>query len=101
MGHQDRGNAERGSGVMSTKTGDQPPRWRAEVLRYDYEQKRGELHIQFGYCETAECLRLFEAIDPEVRAIDCFYGGDLDARYRRTRRGWKGSLYSRRSRQPE
>lgn len=64
-----------------------------ESAEYDFGERRGRLHMAANNCcEMSACIRLFEALDPEVKTISTYAGGVPDTIYRRQPDGWQAAL---------
>jgi hypothetical protein len=65
-------------------------------LDYDFRIHAGELFLtDGGCCDRTGCLKLFEAIDPDVQLIDTYSGAKADAVFRKEGSMWITLLPSR------
>jgi hypothetical protein len=65
-------------------------------LSYDFAGHEGIITFPRGdCCDMSGCIRLFEAIDPGVVAIDTFSGDEPDTAYRKRNGVWDGMLRKR------
>jgi hypothetical protein len=56
-----------------------------ENLSYDFKSHTGALHMANGSsCDMANCIALFERIDPKVSLIRTFAGSAVATRYKRS-----------------
>ena len=54
-------------------------------LSYDFDKRAGSLNMaERQSTDMTACVRLFTAVDPEVRRIDTFAGTKPDTIYKRT-----------------
>lgn len=61
-----------------------------KVLEYDFAKRRGTLKMEDGSCtDMMGCVRLFQAIDPNVSDILTFSGERRDTRYMRSGEDWR------------
>ena len=59
-------------------------------LRHDFRRHAGQLFLPEGNgCDMTGCVRMFEAIDPQVSLIDVHVGEAPDTTYRREGAAWK------------
>ena len=57
---------------------------------YDFRERLGRLDMEEGDCCDMEgCIAFFEAIDPDVQAIETFSGPERDTTYVRRPKGWE------------
>jgi hypothetical protein len=62
---------------------------RVRWMTYDFRSRTGRLDFPAGdCCDMTGAVSIFTAIDPEVRAIETYAGGEPDVFYRRNGRGW-------------
>jgi hypothetical protein len=58
-------------------------------LQYDFAKHKGELFMMPGNCcDGQACIKLFEAIDSEVKEIQTFEGANVDTLYWRRGEEW-------------
>jgi hypothetical protein len=58
-------------------------------LAYDFSSHTGRLYlVAQGCCDRDGCLELFQAIDPEVRAIQTYSGDQPDMAFRKMGTEW-------------
>jgi hypothetical protein len=51
-------------------------------VEYDFRKRAGIVRMPWGNCTDMDgCIRLFEAIDEDVRTIQTIEAGGLDTRY--------------------
>jgi hypothetical protein len=58
-------------------------------LEYDFTKRSGKSFLLPGNCcDGPACIKLFEAIDPEVKEIQTFEGANVDTLYWRRKEEW-------------
>jgi len=60
-----------------------------ESLSYDFVQKVGVLCMpELCCCDMSGCIRVFQAIDPDVRRVDTISGDKADVVYMKNEGKW-------------
>ena len=60
-----------------------------ERIEYDFDTKQGKLWMKEGdYCNMPACVKMFQALDPNVNLIITYSGEMLDTGYRLMQDGW-------------
>jgi hypothetical protein len=59
-------------------------------LAYDFCRRTGQLYLPDGHCcDMTGCITLFQAIDPDVTAINTYSSDKADTAYRKKGTEWK------------